>query len=173
MPPDLSRQSAGAPAATFLGSLALRVESPAARPIPGAVQVSFQAHGRLQGPALNGRLSGCAGSLEVDSDGVGYLRLEGPLELTACPALLQASGRCDFGPDGRESAQSGRLPPAGATLMVRVLTTRDGCTALNRSLAVAVGRIDVPARSLTLDLFSMAPAAASAPATPFRTGPVS
>lgn len=146
-----------APGATFRGSFALQVESPTIREIPGAVQIDFQVRGTIRGPALQGRLSQGAGSLSVDADGVGFLHLRGPLQMTGCPAILEASGRCDFGADGMARATSGALPRTGATLMVRLLTEQVGFTALNRSLGVGVGQIDFPAGEVELDLFGMAP----------------
>ncbi len=164
MPPRGSDRSATSPSATFLGSLALRLGSPVTRVVPGLMQIGLEGAGRLRGPGLSGRLAGGAGSIQADANGVGLLRFEGPIDLMGRPALLQASGRCDFGAEGPDLAASGTWPRASATLMVRLLTNHPGATALNRSLAFAVGEVDLANRSLDLDLFSMqSPRAADAP----------
>jgi hypothetical protein len=142
---------------TFLGTLTVTLRKEVVGVTPDGIRINWHViDGRFVGRGLAGRmLPGAADWMRIRPDGIAIVDVQACFETThGARVFVSYGGLVDLGPDGYARAlrdEYGEPPPVVVT--PTYATADEALSWLNRVQGIGVGRVDVRAQRVELDLY--------------------
>ena len=146
-------------ASEFLGAFTVKLISPPESfgPGPDGVRITYHIEsGEIHGPKLNGKVRG-GDWMVLRHDGVGVAESRVTYEMHDGALILSRYyGIMDLGPDGYQRALRNEFEPAPPLVLApQFNTSHPDWLWLNRLQCLAVGRADMPALVVRLDIYAV------------------